>query len=761
MATDLLSLIGSYKILSPDSDSALSLSFLKSIEEQRTLQQTEDKTLKSFQAAANSCVSDHDSRLVGLQGLLLLAAQSPDDFFGANSRSWTAGASQHIKASERPAVVGKACEVISAVLRRSSHFSELSRHLTTLAPNLVFSMVSCADVSAQVPKCILRLLAAYPGSCGQAGGAVEKMLIGNLVDKSEARFASGVVCEIYSVMPRLGGGGRDGVHHKEKWSKQFSTFVDALHNLAIDVVTISPSAHQKSAEGKRKKISLDLPKCPSSNLLKKAYFYAGQFAAVAQVVREMLRSFFPCPKKFSLRHLFGIFELVFAPSLKAALSSNEIEGQVLSAAIPKLWSESLRLLIELIAVCREDVIPRVPTILNYCLKVMNDTKSDYQSADCLRSHEALKLDACRLVKDICHHLGASSGFHLCSSEFVPLLLKDVVPFRPVLSLMLAKGRNKKGGGRNKKGTGGGAANRPSDETSSSSPDLCSASLRAVDAIFTSCGALIDESIHKNVQCVVIGLCMEVQQNSSDSQSAPYKSAECRLGLYRVLKTLLLNYNLRWPSPLGLAVQIFKAGCRDEDRRVAEFCVEAGLVSQSIAQPRSATLHVEMAISAKDAEEIKTKMMHVHTLVVEKRMAGPDWMGNGHKRGAEEETDTLFDTAESAELKRPRSVAREDVVTPSEPALEPMQKRKKKVEEVMEDDIYISAEKQEEAMKMFYDFSGEAVVIPEEVRNRPRRKEKEAEVPDKQEGEEEESAFDVEAALKTFVNEESSDDDDNE
>ena len=36
-----------------------------------------------------------------------------------------------------------------------------------------------------------------------------------------------------------------------------------------------------------------------------------------------------------------------------------------------------------------------------------------------------------------------------------------------------------------------------------------------------------------------------------------------------------------------------------------------------------------------------------------------------------------------------------------------------------EDFNITAEKQEAAMKMFYDFSGEAVVIPEEARNRQR------------------------------------------
>ena len=50
---------------------------------------------------------------------------------------------------------------------------------------------------------------------------------------------------------------------------------------------------------------------------------------------------------------------------------------------------------------------------------------------------------------------------------------------------------------------------------------------------------------------------------------------------------------------------------DGDFRVTRFCVDAALVAQSIAQPRSATLHVETPIRAKEMEEVKGSLMGVH------------------------------------------------------------------------------------------------------------------------------------------------------
>ena len=52
------------------------------------------------------------------------------------------------------------------------------------------------------------------------------------------------------MLPRLGGGGRDGVHHRERWSKQFSSFLSTLHNLAVDILGISPSFRDEVRDSK-------------------------------------------------------------------------------------------------------------------------------------------------------------------------------------------------------------------------------------------------------------------------------------------------------------------------------------------------------------------------------------------------------------------------------------------------------------------------------------------------------------------------------
>ena len=220
---------------------------------------------------------------------------------------------------------------------------------------------------------------------------------------------------------------------------------------------------------------------------------------------------------------------------------------------------------------------------------------------------------------------------------------------------------------------------------------------------------------------------------------------------------------------------------DGDLGVSRFCGEAALTAQSIAQPRSATLHVETPIGAKELEQVKGALMSVHFAAARRggeaawseRLGGP----------AGRDGPSLFDAADSGKRIGPETtgeVAAENGTTadavavpekskpgPSRDLPDPPKRRRVQEEEkpVSLEDFNITAEKQEAAMKMFYDFSGEAVVIPEEVRNRPRK------VPSEDKGKEQrdDSAseeakgpeIDLQAVMQSFVNESSSSEEEEE
>ena len=305
--------------------------------------------------------------------------------------------------------------------------------------------------------------------------------------------------------------------------------------------------------------AVTLRKCSSENLLEKAHLYSSQFEAASSVLREMLRSSYPTSKEISLSALRSAFNVaILKPSLTQSLSSSQLEDNILGAAVPRMWSEAIKIMSEMINICGEDCLPIVGSVLEYCLKILNQVGADdYTKADCLKRHSSLKVDVCRLVKLLCTRLGAGSGLHLCGQEFISLLLREAIPFREVMSLTL----NTKGRKKGKSSTSSSSARSLSRKSRSASPGACAASLEAIEAIVGSCGGLLRQSLHKDVSCAIVGLCLEVQGFAAGSRPAPYDSAECRIGLYRVLKALLLNFNLRWATPLAYSVRIFQgANC---------------------------------------------------------------------------------------------------------------------------------------------------------------------------------------------------------
>ena len=219
---------------------------------------------------------------------------------------------------------------------------------------------------------------------------------------------------------------------------------------------------------------------------------------------------------------------------------------------------------------------------------------------------------------------------------------------------------------------------------------------------------------------------------------------------------------------------------DGDFGVSRFCGEAALTAQSIAQPRSATLHVETPIGAKELEEVKGGLMSVHFAARRGEAAVAAWSDRLDPGRSDEPS--LFAGASADRAERIGSETTKNVAEngspqaseveaskkskpgPSRERPDPPKRRRMEEEEkpVSLEDFNITAEKQEAAMKMFYDFSGEAVVIPEEVKNRPRKvpsedKDKEQRTDSVGAVDEETKGpeIDLQAVMQSFVNESSS------
>ena len=113
---------------------------------------------------------------------------------------------------------------------------------------------------------------------------------------------------------------------------------------------------------------------------------------------------------------------------------NDLEQQVLKFVMPRVWTSLIKLLAVLVKVIGDDLLPLQARILHILHNTYEVTTSDYKSPESVNIHKSLKTACHDLIRTICTAHGAGSGLHLAGEKTVPFLLRDIIPFQPVLSL---------------------------------------------------------------------------------------------------------------------------------------------------------------------------------------------------------------------------------------------------------------------------------------------------------------------------------------
>lgn len=84
--------------------------------------------------------------------------------------------------------------------------------------------------------------------------------------------------------------------------------------------------------------------------------------------------------------------------------------------------------------------------------------------------------------------------------------------------------------------------------------LAVSSLTCLAGIFKSSGTFLRSSVHKNIQCILIGLCSEMQ-----AEKSTFVDPEVRLAIYNTLLEVLVSHHPKGPVPLRIAIKLFQQG----------------------------------------------------------------------------------------------------------------------------------------------------------------------------------------------------------
>ena len=239
-----LGLIEAHDILSPSSDTE---SVIKLMNQLRPLVPTCDrKDLQPVIANVNNCFhnsSSIQSKVNGLVILNTLVGQCPDTIFEELGTSWLQLVCPKLQVIDQASMLN--CLVVKKLVKKAAMFPDVSRYFASIAPSVLTSLTALAEKTSFAKVCnqaletVITLFQSFPGSCGAGQKQVEKLLIANVIPKSKVECMTLARC--LPLMPRLGGGGKEGIHHRANYVTMFQKLCYTLRTLIMNILAISPT----------------------------------------------------------------------------------------------------------------------------------------------------------------------------------------------------------------------------------------------------------------------------------------------------------------------------------------------------------------------------------------------------------------------------------------------------------------------------------------------------------------------------------------
>ena len=383
------------------------------------------------------------------------------------------------------------------------------------------------------------------------------------------------VAKCYALLPRLGGGGKDGVNHMESWTSYCAKITNTIHQKLLKIFNILLSTNKKELN----KPIIDIPEdvCERNNLLREVYSLQAQIRTLCCCFVELHVTPAPFVKTVKPTIAFELLKLVSKTHLSQIASGLSHEYKIVLAVMPDIHVSLIRLTRDFVKFGTDDLALFVPDTINYIVHMLGDIRQvggirqSGRKAFCI-----LKESLCELLVVLCDTYGAGLGIEKHADEIIPYLISDIVPASETVTLNVKGGANKGSSKKHKKGTNQqfGLQHNREFVNKKTSSQLVSKNLLAISSIIKACGSFISESCHKNLQCCIIGSALDLQQSNVQARPVPFDDPCCRSSLYEALFDLISNPHPRWPAPFRFACRIFHMGhLNDYDPKVKTICTK--------------------------------------------------------------------------------------------------------------------------------------------------------------------------------------------
>jgi hypothetical protein len=601
MSELMLGLADAHDIIKADQDLELVLKYAEQLRDCSIIQGCSPHDLNSTIACINSCFNAKNGKLNGLVILQTLVQDCSDEVFQENGQSWIKMVWSSLQKSNNSSLGFSrlACSTMRTLIRRAPNFPDVSRYVTTIVSPIIETLLSIANTHVSLANDVIRTVCVmfklYPGSCGPSQGHVDKFLLANIV--SESSLDKQILAKCLALMPRLGGGGKEGIHHKANFVTMFQKLAVTLSNIVESIQSVAPlvSTRRKKTVQTFVQEPFKLPTINNTDLLKKVLHLQCQFDILCECLKELLKVPFPHTKSVRPGLLFMVLNMCFDVVLSEYVKMDGNEGKVLLFIMPKVIMSSMGVIMTMLETCDKSLVLFVPSIMDKIIGVLSDLRHFTES------FQTLRMMTYDLLIQVCETFGAGLGIGHYDKDLIGYIISDVIP--PDQSAVTTlKAPTTKGSKKNNKHV----VHAIKTSTKLNSGLIISA-LNALNMIVKVSGSRIEASVYTQLQCVLVSLGLE--QENSPSARLP---SDVQAKLYTCLVTILEQGHTKVEPSVPLFSTIFKLALhRERDSKVKSICHHGLALCLSHCHPSRMSMHLDLPLEVKTVEEIKQDLMSVH------------------------------------------------------------------------------------------------------------------------------------------------------
>ncbi|KAG8232447.1 hypothetical protein J437_LFUL012371 [Ladona fulva] len=605
--------------------------------------------LQSVVAQINSNLNEHNNRFCGILILKTFLSQCPDEIFSSNAFSWVSQLMRAINDKTELAVDSEnelSFLVLRDIIVASSQFPDVSKQLLPLIPKLLTILTSGITKDCEESLlCLQSCMKYYSSQCFSFKAAICKLLLDELTSECESLVE--VAAECFALLPLLGGSSGikrvsiiNGINanYSGEWNQLLSKVIRTLH---IILNSFFAGVNEVKGYSEMEDV-LPLPSESDDFSVVMKQNVVRKFTNLSRYLCLMLQNPLPAAKIIPVEEVMGLLCRALAVTCNSLKDKVSSEFLALGARLPEIHSASFSILSVLMAWMH--LLPYGSLIVKLVMQSLKWTSTSKDWPSSIRKpYSTLRCSAYHCISMWLHVSAAASCAEDVAEELINCALIDMVPTREKLKLVSSNIGNKHLGKQKRRKMGvfdlHTDENTPSSFLSgmrcavgdgSANSEICCAALEMLSSLLQSVGLFLKPNLHKILQDTTILILIDIQRSTgtiSTKQSnnrdilasmiVPYQSdAKCYLALLKLMLALVLEpHSHKWPSPLGLAVQIFSTGQNDSNIEVATFCATAKRVVERLIHPVAPTLNFpvslpesqDMSISEENSEFISTEV----------------------------------------------------------------------------------------------------------------------------------------------------------